>query len=616
MKKIILLIIIFFSCFVCGKTAFASEEDTNYWTRTHESNIELISNDNFHTLNISNMIKDYYYIFYIKDLSGNDIDYTIINATVDSPYSFSFRRFAANLTTNLDLDTVSVFKASESVVSISFTYSLDFKYAILEENYNELDLTLNDTTSISNDLLVLNAHVSGYNSDDSRLITAGVGLNNEQVSKYFYFYIPYHVNTNKSVFTFILESEDGNESIDFNLCSYENNIYKFRVRDISTDFFDRYSEFKIAQINTSDTSISRMNSIETVAEQNVVLDIQQDEVNFTTVDHVSNIVDAQYNYYTVYEPSYFWGNCIKTYYRFHYVLFDVYIDNKKLDNKTTLERIELNYDMSYKQANSANGSYYSTSAIAGDEKLLKGQEMCDDMFGSYTEMITSSYQTYPFNSQIDTFGEWFCNLFYPKETVYPFDTLTTNSDEKLDELKDLDYKEYVFCLFMGSEANNGSYAFEAISLSYDGWLGIDMHISHALSEVTYIEFVEVEYLHAGQKYTAKIDQTNVAYEGASDFWPGDEPYDQYKECPLCSFFGWSSCILCWLATAWFWFKWVLILSGILIVVFIISKFFTFRRNRRLDKMLTEQEKARKKATKEKKATNTPKKAKKPSKAKK
>ncbi len=132
MKKIMTCLIIFFAAFVGIRSANAVEAN-NYWIRTHESNIELISSQGTHTLNLSNMIKDYYYIFYVKDLSDNDIDINIINATIYSPYSFSFRKFADGLSTTLDLDTVLVFKADESVVSIKFECDCDFKYAILEK---------------------------------------------------------------------------------------------------------------------------------------------------------------------------------------------------------------------------------------------------------------------------------------------------------------------------------------------------------------------------------------------------------------------------------------------------------------------------------------------------
>ncbi len=611
MKKIILSFIIFFSCFVGVASASATEEITNYWVRTHEGNIELTSDENNHTLTLSNMIKDYYYLFYIKDLSDNDIDYKIENATVYSPYSFTFRKWSSHLSTTLDLDTVSVFKVDETTVTFTFEIDIDFKYAILEENYNELDLTLNDYTSIDNDFLVLNAHVSDYYSNDARIVTAGVGMNYEQLSKYFYFYIPHEVDTTKSIFTFEFESENDIESIDFNLCSYSNNIYKFRLRNISSDFFDRYSEFKIVQLNTSDTIVRNINNIETVAEQKIVLDVQEDEVNFATIDKITNTIEAQYNTYYISEPSSYWGNLSPAHYRFHYLLFDIFIGNEKLDTSTILDRVSLQYYMTWQVGSASrdvifDGDYIDAQDDYTRTSMIASLTLATFFWGDFTEEITSEQQHEYFNPQMgDSFFDWW-NSFQKKGTyVVPFNTLTTVEQTPNVGLENLDHKGYTFCLFFGAEANEGSYAIQS---KYLGSPPLAMH--SCISLATSIEFLDVDYEVAGQKYTAVIDDTNISYDGPSDFWPGDTPYEIEGSCFFCDLFGWSFCIYCWINNT---FNLIITIIVIIIVSIVFFKIRKERRQSRIDKNL---KKLVKTSVVQKKGTNTTNKNKKPVAAKK
>ncbi len=590
MKKLYITIMFFVILILSIKDVNASNEEF-CWVRVYQNNITYTNTDTTTTLQIDYTFIDTYYLIDITDLAGNDIDFTIVGGQKIASGNINFTRYTKNIK-DIEYDEYVIVLAESNNMTITYESLVDSKFTVLEKNYNDVNEFINDTSSIPDDFYNLGLNIGSINSDEIRLINVGNGFNGSEYATYFYLYIPYEFQK-QDYYTFDFGYDNKIASVDFTLVNIANNIYKFKFVNSSSRFFDEVQNFRIHTLNLN--YITRTDCA--IAEQEILYSKIDNEVNFTTIDKIQNVVEGDYFYHSFLiddenKVNDIFGNMYDVRARVHYVLFDVYINNSKLTDKHTINEVNLSYDYTYEAYENNKIDKLDIGLSIGDYILNGPADLIGDVYMHSNGKATDIYKVLENDSTHKSLTEE--KKYVELETITPgsvefdrspeitnwkdylkklngdykvrtFEKLSAFDEKQFSGMEDLEYDGQTFCVFLGDFDNTGNFVstsmernivhkefkIESLGDKFYNWLGYNNYTSTVVDYLPVInsesiKFFDIEYEYQGQVYTANIDNTKISYKGPSSFFPGDEEdvegegtlWDMFLEM-FESFFGFS-----------------------------------------------------------------------------
>lgn len=580
MKKIIILCIIFFISLMNTSRIFASTECK--YSYTNLTSIEVVEYNGLYKITASKLITDEYYLLDINHYDGTDIDdiyYSedeIEKVDVDDS---SFKLYSSNIHFDYSYDNFFIFKPKKDTVNFSLTNVSDFKFSIQKRMLGLTESKIDVDSNIQSDLInlgIINDHII---INENKLLGIIPGDYNGIDSTYLYIYM----NDDNLLDDIGLKTISGKDySLSLSYINSYNSIQKYRLNSFDTNILENINEeFIITSYNYKDYG-SRMNLTE-FGDQLISYFVEKNSgkktVDFGVLENSFISVKGVSKYYDHSSPKWYPWATTGDVSRFHYLLFDVFVDNQKMNlfednviiNEMTISKspvtvktdvIEGSEYYWHLHYNSDPYNDYDTVESFVDGHVSFNSKFIYDYVDKIDTQETIVLQTHSYSkkSEVTNLGDWLGNIFGWNEREFTFPTIGyVNDDNLLEQFQEVDFTE-----------NDYTYDYVAFYNSYyeDNRLrldtpGVDTFFHYSLpgdgsdtsNRITYrtgiyvekVNVLELQLNHEGVNYKLSVDDSDI-----SDTTPGDKfPVGPEEESSWNKFliwfeelFGFSFYIIC------------------------------------------------------------------------
>ncbi len=464
-KLLTLSIILLFTSF---SNLYTDAKDYIYaYVPIDENNITIESNDNIHTINIENLSKNEYYLFSLKTIDGNDIDVSYSNypTFIESDNIF-FKSYTDNIYFNDSYENYFIIKNNHTTNTITFETDEVYQFSFYIKDFNRNINYIDEETNIMNDLMLtnINSFIYNYQTDTFLSFVKGTYYNNETV----YIYVYSSVDLIYDSFTFC-NTDKETFDISVSYVNDERSIYKYRVDIYSIDTFnDNCTSFKIISGNSK----TRVSS--SFTEQVIELETKSNNIYFTLIEKLHKKAVGESHYYDVEVSSWNPFSTDADYTRYHYVLFDVYVENIKYDMFEMLEVNLTSVTVEYERTTRVDNIEMTGGKLKDSDWTKYGNQLdiYESKFDDYitgetiTEKVTPSIQEWDSNNKFNSI----LDLFGIEREQYYFNTLCHVKDAENDEkFKNVKFNGYSYCLFYNSLLEDGEtkYGFPTYESSFN-----------------------------------------------------------------------------------------------------------------------------------------------------
>ncbi len=419
------------------------------FSNINTDNIEFVEDEYLSHINISNLNQNEFYLLNLESKDGTEIDY---QSNIDNYYDSSvslFVQYTKDTYFGDDYSNYKIFKCNSKTINISFEKESDYNFSIYKKDLYKSNRQMNETSLALNDLKLMNIYTTNHRRERNNLIALMNSSYYNQDTIFFYIYS----NEDTKLDSLTLEKPD-KSTIDITIgyLSTENDIHKYYVNIFSMNELSDCEIFKIVNYNVE----SNYNRTNTTFDEQVIELTFETNLIFSIIEKVEKKIIGESHYYDQEINSF---NPFKNdgdFTRYHYILFDIYFNNVKVnlleELGVKLTAIELIYSTTPIVEKLFESDMYLT-----DSELTKYQQYYLNEYNlanessynnksDYIEKITPTIQQYDNSSTLDKF----LSLFGIESKPYYFNTLSYKSDVKDEQFEKVSFGEYDYCAFYNS----------------------------------------------------------------------------------------------------------------------------------------------------------------------